>query len=113
MDMDLCGFGSLITTKWKQEVTADPMVEMPDQTVAKQLMRRHIRNLLSILTTRERQIIQLRYGIHDGREKTLEEIGTVFGLTKERIRQLENEALNKLKQLKQVQGLEAYTNLLI
>lgn len=75
-------------------------------------MRRHIRNLLSILSPKERRIIRLRFGIEDGKEKTLLEIGNMFGLSKERVRQLENRALYKLKRCCNSQGLGAYADLL-
>lgn len=96
-----------------QEITADSAIEIPDVSVAKQLMRRHVRNLLSILTPKERKIIRLRFGIEDGHEKTLSEIGNVFGLTKERVRQLESRALIKLKQCLVSQGLDAYVDLIV
>ncbi|XP_042512732.1 RNA polymerase sigma factor sigF, chloroplastic [Macadamia integrifolia] len=96
-----------------QEITADPEVEIPDVCVAKQLMRRHVRDLLGILPYKERRIIQMRYGIADGEWKSLAEIGSVFNLSKERVRQLEKRALDKLKQCLSSQGLGAYTDLLI
>ncbi|XP_043699354.1 RNA polymerase sigma factor sigF, chloroplastic isoform X2 [Telopea speciosissima] len=96
-----------------QEVTADPKVEIPDLCVAKQLMSQHVRNLLSILPYKERRIIQMRYGIADGKQKSLAEIGSIFNLSKERVRQLEKRALDKLKQCLSSQGLGAYADLLI
>ncbi|XP_077221756.1 RNApolymerase sigma-subunit F [Tasmannia lanceolata] len=96
-----------------QEVTADPEVEIPELTVAKQFMRQHVRNLLKVLTPKERQIIRFRYGIHDGERKSLAQIGAVFGLSKERVRQVESRALEKLKECLSSQGLEAYVDLLI
>ncbi|XP_059646852.1 RNA polymerase sigma factor sigF, chloroplastic [Cornus florida] len=96
-----------------QEITADSAIEIPDVSVGKQLMRRHIRNLLSILSPKERKIIRLRFGIEDGKPKSLSEIGAVFGLSKERVRQLESRALYKLKQSLRSQGLDAYTNMLV
>ncbi|KAI3917117.1 hypothetical protein MKX01_003566 [Papaver californicum] len=95
-----------------QAVTADPKVETPEQGVSKDLMRRHVRNLLSVLPPKEKRIIRLRYGIEDGEQKSLAQIGDVFGLSKERVRQLENRALDKLRNFLSSQGLEAYTNLL-
>lgn len=94
-----------------QEVTADTAIEPPDLSVEKQLMRLHIRNLLSNLNPNERRIIKLRFGIGDGQKKSLSEIGTVLGLSNERIRQLESRALYKLKQCLNSQGLKAYANL--
>ncbi|PIA31097.1 hypothetical protein AQUCO_05300136v1 [Aquilegia coerulea] len=96
-----------------QEITADTAVESPDQYVAKQLMRQHVRNSLNILTPQERRIIQLRFGIGDGKENTLSQIGLIYGVTKERVRQLERHALHKLKRSLSSQGLEAYSELLI
>ncbi|RDX64170.1 RNA polymerase sigma factor sigF, chloroplastic, partial [Mucuna pruriens] len=96
-----------------QEITADSANEIPDVVVAKQLMRAHVHNLLNILTPKEKSIIRLRFGIEDGKEKTLSDIGKVFGLTKERVRQLESRALSKLKQCLVSQGLNAYVDLLV
>ncbi|RVW30125.1 RNA polymerase sigma factor sigF, chloroplastic [Vitis vinifera] len=96
-----------------QEVTADTGIEIPDVSVAKQLMRQHVRNLLHVLTPKERRIIRLRFGIGDGIPRTLSEIGLVFGFSKERVRQLEQRALHKLKQCLSSHGLESYTDLLV
>ncbi|PIN23381.1 hypothetical protein CDL12_03889 [Handroanthus impetiginosus] len=96
-----------------QEITADTAIEIPDIAVSKQLMRQHVRNLLSVLNPRERKIIRLRFGIEDGKLKSLSEIGDGFGLTKERVRQLESRAMYKLKQCLGSQGLEAYADLLV
>ncbi|TKY62134.1 RNA polymerase sigma factor sigF [Spatholobus suberectus] len=96
-----------------QEITADSAIEIPDVCVAKQQMRRHVHNLLNVLSPKEKRIIRLRFGIEDGKEKTLLDIGKVFGLTKERVRQLESRALSKLKQCLVSEGLDAYVDLLV
>ncbi|KAG6430491.1 hypothetical protein SASPL_108560 [Salvia splendens] len=96
-----------------QEITADTTIDVPDVGVSKQLMRQHVRNLLSVLNPRERKIIRSRFGIKDGNQKTLSEIGAGFGLSKERVRQLESRALYKLRQCLNSHGLEAYTDMLI
>ncbi|KAL3825893.1 hypothetical protein ACJIZ3_021922 [Penstemon smallii] len=96
-----------------QEITADTTVETPDMGVGKQVMRQHVRNLLSVLNPRERKIIRLRFGIEDGNQKSLSEIGAFFGLSKERIRQLESRALDKLKHCLVSQGLAAYTDMVV
>ncbi|PKI57600.1 hypothetical protein CRG98_021928 [Punica granatum] len=96
-----------------QEITADTGIEIPDVSVTKQLMRQHVRNLLGILSPKERRIIRLRFGIEDGEQKSLSEIGDIFGLSKERVRQLENRALYKLKQCLSSHGLDAYGDLLV
>lgn len=82
-------------------------------SVAKQLMRPHVRNLLSNLSPRERKIIRLRFGIENGEQKSLSEIGNVFGLSKERVRQLESRALYRLKQGLGSEGIGAYADLLV
>lgn len=96
-----------------QEITADTDVERPDELVAKQLMRQHVQSFLNILSPKERRIIRLRFGIEDGKRKSLEQIGTIFGISKERVRQIEGHSLYKLKKCSASQGLEAYTDLLI
>ncbi|CAN4117091.1 unnamed protein product [Withania somnifera] len=95
-----------------QEITADNAIEAPELSVSKQFMRRHIRGLLNVLSPKERKIIRLRFGIGDGKPKSLSEIGAVFGLSKERVRQLETRALYKLKQNLSKHGLDAYSELL-
>ncbi|KAF3438777.1 hypothetical protein FNV43_RR21541 [Rhamnella rubrinervis] len=69
------------------QVIADPGIEITDASVAKQLMRHHVRNLLGILSQRERPIIALRFGIKDGKHKSLSGIGNLYGLSRERVRQ--------------------------
>lgn len=95
-----------------QEITADNAIEAPELSVSKQLMRRHIRGLLNVLNPKERKIIRLRFGIGDGQRNSLSEIGAVFGLSKERVRQLETRALYKLKQNLSKHGLDAYSDML-
>ncbi|XP_078442306.1 RNApolymerase sigma-subunit F [Wolffia australiana] len=95
-----------------QEITADPEVEAPELIVAKQMMRRHVRGLLRVLPARERQIIQFRFGMHGGEPMSLSEIGEMLDLSKERIRQLESRAIDKLKENLPNQGLRAYVELL-
>jgi RNA polymerase primary sigma factor len=69
----------------------------PIDTAAQQLMREQIDCVLARLPERERKIIQLRYGLNDGRYRTLEEVGKEFGITRERIRQIESKVLKKLR----------------
>lgn len=63
------------------------------------MRREQIHQLLETLTEREKGVIALRYGIDDGTQRTLEEVGKYFGVTRERIRQIEGKALKKLKKL--------------
>ncbi|MEE1928501.1 RNA polymerase sigma factor [Streptomyces sp. TRM 70351] len=69
----------------------------PVETAAFLLLRQHLEAVLSTLGDREREVVQLRYGLVDGRPRTLEEIGGVFGVTRERIRQIESKTLSKLR----------------
>lgn len=69
----------------------------PVESAAFLLLREHLEAVLSTLGERERKVVQLRYGLADGRPRTLEEIGRLFGVTRERIRQIESKTLNKLR----------------
>jgi len=70
----------------------------PASAVAALLLQEEIRGMLGMLSERERQVVELRFGIGDGNVHTLEEIGRLFGVTRERVRQIEGKALSKLKQ---------------
>ncbi|MFE7614867.1 RNA polymerase sigma factor [Streptomyces sp. NPDC057496] len=69
----------------------------PVESAAFLLLREHLEAVLSTLGERERKVVQLRYGLADGRPRTLEEIGRIFGVTRERIRQIESKTLGKLR----------------
>ncbi|MFE9387823.1 sigma-70 family RNA polymerase sigma factor [Streptomyces sp. NPDC006784] len=69
----------------------------PVESAAFLLLREHLEAVLSTLGERERKVVQLRYGLIDGRPRTLEEIGRLFGVTRERIRQIESKTLTKLR----------------
>ena len=71
--------------------------ETPEDEVSKSLLREDLESVLSTLSPRERDVLRLRYGLDDGRMKTLEEIGQIFNVTRERIRQIEAKALRKLR----------------
>ncbi len=71
--------------------------EMPEDQVAKSLLREDLEGVLATLSPREKDVLRLRYGLDDGRMKTLEEIGQIFNVTRERIRQIEAKALRKLR----------------
>ena len=70
----------------------------PEATTAEVLMRQDLGRMLSQLTPRERDIMHLRYGLEDGRQRTLEEVGKLFNITRERVRQIEHKAFRKLRQ---------------
>ena len=80
----------------------------PIDTAAQQLMREQIDCVLARLPERERKIIQLRYGLNDGRYRTLEEVGKEFGITRERIRQIESKVLKKLRHPSYGRTLRSY-----
>ena len=71
--------------------------ETPEDQVSKNLLREDLEKVLDSLSPRERDVLRLRYGLDDGRMKTLEEIGQIFNVTRERIRQIEAKALRKLR----------------
>jgi len=95
-----------------QEITEDPNVEPPELSVDRLMMRQQVRNFLGILNPREKEIIEHRFGIRDGEPKTLHVIGDMYGLSKERIRQVQNKALDKLKRSVSAQGFDVYFDLL-
>ena len=75
----------------------DRSATAPDDAAGSILLREQIEELLEELTDRERQVLELRFGLQDGRTRTLEEVGKYFDVTRERIRQIEGKALSKLK----------------
>lgn len=75
----------------------DESVESPVQSASREMLKERIENVLSTLTFREREIIKLRYGIGDGYTYTLEEVGRIFRVTRERVRQIEAKAVRKLQ----------------
>ncbi|MFE2842523.1 RNA polymerase sigma factor [Streptomyces scopuliridis] len=80
----------------------------PVESAAFLLLRQHLDAVLSTLGERERKVIQLRYGLADGRPRTLEEIGRIFGVTRERIRQIESKTLGKLRDHAYADQLRGY-----
>jgi RNA polymerase primary sigma factor len=75
----------------------DSKVLAPSDAASNQLLREHVDQVLNQLTERERRVLQLRFGLEDGHSRTLEEVGREFGVTRERIRQIEVKALRKLR----------------
>lgn len=72
--------------------------------------KEEINNVLKTLTEREEQVLRLRYGLVDGKQHTLEEVGKVFGVTRERIRQIESKALRGLRHRTRQRRLSQYRN---
>ncbi len=83
----------------------DDSVPLPDEAAADTLRRETLRKILSTLSKRERQVLELRYGLNGEHPRTLDEIGQAFNVTRERIRQLEHQGLKKLRALAESQKL--------
>lgn len=79
------------------DLIEDADATSPAESAAFLLLRQHLDAVLATLGDRERQVVQLRYGLDDGRPRTLEEIGQLFGVTRERIRQIESKTLSRLR----------------
>jgi RNA polymerase primary sigma factor len=87
------------------DFVADDQTEEPFDAATENLQREDVQRALNALPERERQVIELRYGLRGHEPLTLEEVGRAFGVTRERIRQIENNTLKKLKQLPEAQRL--------
>ena len=82
----------------------------PIEQVSHQLLRNHIEQAMTFLTPRERTIIEMRYGLQDGRTHTLDEVSVEFKLTRERIRQIGVKALRKLRYPERYSGLRDFVH---
>jgi RNA polymerase primary sigma factor len=80
----------------------------PVDIASKQLLKEQIEDVLGTLTPREQRVLQLRFGLEDGRSRTLEEVGVEFNVTRERIRQIEAKALRKLRHPSRSRKLKDY-----
>jgi RNA polymerase primary sigma factor len=80
----------------------------PIDAASNQLLKEQIVGVLQTLTPREQRILELRFGLEDGRSRTLEEVGNVFNVTRERIRQIEAKALRKLRHPSRSRKLKDY-----
>ena len=86
----------------------DTGADAPIKTVASELLKEDLAEVLCTLSARERDVLRLRFGMDDGRQRTLEEVGQLFGVTRERIRQIEAKALRKLRHPNRRKKLEEY-----
>jgi len=86
----------------------DASVQAPDDVVLQGLLRDDLEDVMSSLTDREKTVLKLRFGMEDGHPRTLEEVGRVFNVTRERIRQIEAKALRKLKHPTRARKLREY-----
>jgi RNA polymerase primary sigma factor len=80
----------------------------PEESATGQLLKEQVKDMLSALTEREQKILKLRFGLEDGKQHTLEEVGQEFSVTRERIRQIEAKALAKLRKHKDARKLHDY-----
>ena len=80
------------------ELVADTSAERPERSASNDLLKKEIGSLLQVLTRREREIIKLRFGLENGYSYTLEEVGRIFQVSRERVRQIEQKAVEKLQQ---------------
>lgn len=90
------------------DLIEDKSISTPENEIDKFSLSKSIEDLLNTLKEQEKTVIIMRFGLDDGRSKTLEEVGKVFGLTKERIRQIEEKALHKLRNPRRSSLLKIY-----
>ncbi|MCU0639275.1 MAG: RNA polymerase sigma factor RpoD [Candidatus Krumholzibacteria bacterium] len=86
----------------------DTAASSPDQTAAHSMLKDQVARVLATLTPREEKVVRLRFGLGDGTPRTLEEVGTIFKVTRERVRQIEAKALRKLMHPSRSRKLKGY-----
>ena len=86
----------------------DENIASPSQDASRRILQEQIQDILSDLSPKEQKILEMRHGLKDGIMHTLEEVGTEFGVTRERIRQIEAKAHEKIRQHEKVHRLENY-----
>ena len=90
------------------EFIPDDKILRPDQDASRRILSDQIKEVLDTLSPKERKILELRYGLNDGIQHTLEEVGTEFGVTRERIRQIETKVHEKLRSNEKIARLKNY-----
>ncbi|MEK7507040.1 MAG: sigma-70 family RNA polymerase sigma factor [Patescibacteria group bacterium] len=90
------------------DFVADEDSVTPDTLAGRRILRDHLNEIINELSPREQKILEMRFGLKDGVTHTLEEVGKVFGVTRERIRQIEAKALDKIRQHHKVEKLRSY-----
>ena len=86
----------------------DKSSESPSEMASQSMLKERLREVLNTLTIREREVLDMRFGLSDGYPKTLEDVGKAFGVTRERIRQIEAKALKKLRHPNRRKKLDGY-----
>jgi RNA polymerase primary sigma factor len=89
----------------------DKSAENPSEMAAYSLLRQRLQEVVHTLSEREQKVIHLRFGILDGCPRTLEEVGSMFNVTRERIRQIEAKALRKMRHPTRLQKLEGFLDI--
>lgn len=87
---------------------AQGVTSSPSQSAARRLLKEQVIQIISDFSPREQKILEMRFGLEDGITQTLEEVGVMFGVTRERIRQIEAEAIEKMRKHHLVKKLEEY-----
>ncbi|HOQ99970.1 MAG TPA: RNA polymerase sigma factor RpoD [Anaerolineae bacterium] len=95
-------------TSYLGDFIEDDTVMGPADAASRQLLKEQMQDILDSLSSRERRVLQLRFGLEDGQSRTLEEVGQKFGVTRERIRQIEAKALRKLRHPTRSRKLKDY-----
>ena len=90
------------------EFIADDKILRPDQEASRRILSDQIKEVLGELSPKERKILEMRYGLTDGVQHTLEEVGSEFGVTRERIRQIESKVHDKLRENEKIMRLKNY-----
>jgi RNA polymerase primary sigma factor len=90
------------------EFIKEEKIPMPDQQASLKLLSDQIKGIISDLSPKEQKILAMRFGLKDGVTHTLEEVGNEFGVTRERIRQIEAKAVEKIRQHDKIRELESY-----
>jgi RNA polymerase primary sigma factor len=90
------------------DIIEDHTTLPPSEAAHKELLKDQIKTMLAQLTDKERRVLQFRFGLEDGRARTLEEVGKEFNVTRERIRQIESKAIRKLRHPSRTRTLKDY-----
>ncbi|HIV98202.1 MAG TPA: RNA polymerase sigma factor RpoD/SigA [Candidatus Ornithospirochaeta avicola] len=113
ISQDLVNLDASVKSKDESSATFSDFISSqdkgPEEETLDESLRLEIMNMLSSLSPRERQILEMRYGLNGKKPMSLKEIGELYGLTKERIRQIEKRSLEKLRMLSEKKELSCYT----